>query len=391
MLEDIYVEMATNILKDKNIFAKFISEFEKKIVNEREACATIFLVCCGSLVENAKPTSTNLCVSSNSGAGKDWVVDNILKIFPKLMVEKRKRISPTAFSYWHNAFFEPEWTWNGKLCYLEDVSNDVLNSDVFKLMSSNEDKQATATIVVKGKSAIRSMDYVVDGKPILLTTTASAQPREELIRRFPFVSLDETIEQTKAIVKQKLEIAKTGKSENYDESLIKSFSYLKRVKVKIPFADKFEKLLPLDNIIIRTQIDRLLDYIKFSCALHQLQRKIDEDGFHLAEWQDYVVALMAFKPTISNPMTIPLTKKQRRFLSTIQTEFKDNSFKVAELEPKVPFLSQKSIYQYLAELQEWFFDLEIRDVEGQKKPVRFYKLKNFETKLLFPSPNELKD
>ncbi|GAG25669.1 unnamed protein product, partial [marine sediment metagenome] len=128
------------ILKDPKLFDKIDREFDKMIVGEKKARRTIFLFSCGRLVLNAESTSTNLLVNDESGMGKDHVTKNVLKIYPNWngnpgIVHHRVRISPTAFCYWHNCKFEEDWTWDGKIFYGEDISNNVLNSDMFKLMA----------------------------------------------------------------------------------------------------------------------------------------------------------------------------------------------------------------------------------------------------------------
>jgi len=70
------------LLKDPNLFSIIDKEFDKKIVGEKETRQTIFLCMCGKNVENCSRTSYNLIINSESGAGKDWVTDNVLKIFP---------------------------------------------------------------------------------------------------------------------------------------------------------------------------------------------------------------------------------------------------------------------------------------------------------------------
>ncbi len=364
-----YINNPKHILKRPDLFELItVQEMDKKIVGEIANRQTIFLVACGAFVENSNPASFNLCVNSESGAGKDYVVKNVLSIFPKPMVESRTRISPTAFTYWHNSKFEPEWTWDGKICYLQDISNSVLNSDVFKVMCS-EGSHAT---VVKDQRAI---DIEIKGKPVMIITTASANPNAEILRRFPIIMLDESKDQTKAIMKRKAEYAKLGMSMEYNPKITEALGHLKRVRVKVPFADMLVDVYPADHIIMRTHFERLIDYIKASATLHQYQRKRDEGGFVIAEPQDYDIALIALRQTTTNIFMIPLTRKQEKLLELCKEEFGYEWFTASDVKARCNFISDSKIYDYLNKLQEHFFDVDKQEVEGSKKPVKVFRLK----------------
>ena len=372
-------EETMSTLKDPDLFNRItVSEFDKRVVGEVDNRKAIFLNACGIFVENNNVASYNLCVDSESGAGKDYVVDAIVKYFHKVINGadrgwvKRKRISPTVFNYWHTVDKEPDWTWDGKICYLPDLSKSVANHEVFKVMSS-EGSEATITV---NNTAV---DVEVRGKPVMFITTASSRPSKEMLRRFPRISLDESREQTREIMKRKAKFAAEGKTATYEDSIRKSLPCLKRVKVRIPFAEDIVKHLPDDHIIMRTHFDRFLDYIKASAALHQYQRK-KEGGFVLAEApQDYEIARIVLIQTTSNKFMIPLTKKEQQVLSVIKKSFKNEWFSVPELSLKVKFLSERKLYDYLDKLQEWFFDVDKHDRENSRKPVKVYNLKDAST------------
>jgi hypothetical protein len=343
------------ILKDPRILEIIDKELDKKIAGEHNARKTIFLISCGRLVENrTEKGAYNLMVNSESSSGKDYVVRNTLTIWKEEAIESRKRISPTALTYMHNAKFEPEWTWNGKLLYLEDVSNSILNSDVFKVMSSGG--EGKSTIVVKNKA----YDYVCQGQPVIIITIASPNPNTELLRRFPILSLDESVEQTKEVMRKQARIASIGKTIDYDPELKEALKCLMKVKVKVPFADELTEKFPSNNLIMRTCFPRFLDYIKSSVALHQWQRDKDDEGYYLAIGQDYDIARDMILNTVSNQSFIPLTKTQKRILDVIKALPNDpyvnpEGYSVSELEVHINFVCQKTLYNQLDKLTEYGF------------------------------------
>ena len=305
-------QKSLEILKDLQLFEMINKELDKKIVGEEETRKVILLCSFGRLVENSQVSSYNLLVMSESGAGKDYVTSKTLEITPQEYYIKKTRISPATFTYWHNSKFEPEWTWNGKVFYPEDIGEGVLNSDVFKVMCSSG---SSATIVIKQ----RAIDLEIKGKPVMITTTASASPSPEMVRRFVMLMLDESVDQTKAIMKRHSEFKKKGIVPEYNQDLIEAQKYLKRVKVKIPFADLIDPHFPQDNIIMRTNYPRFLDFISASASLYQYQRK-EEDGFILAEGQDYDIARKCFLKLFSNKYMIPLTRNQKEILQQFELD-----------------------------------------------------------------------
>lgn len=308
-------------------------ELDKLIVGEIEARKVIFLCSVGMLVKNAAISSYNLLVNDVAGAGKDFITSNTLKVIPKFRYLRRTRISPTVFTYWHNAKAEPNWSWEGKTLYLEDVSNAVLNSEVFKVMCSS----GSHATIVKDQ---RAVDIKINGKPVIIVTSATANPNPELVRRFTILNLDSGINQTEEIMDRHCDYAGSGESPKLLLDFENALGMLTLVKVRIPFSDKLKKMLPSHSVIMRTHILRFLDYIKASAALYQWQRKVDKNGFILAEEQDYRVARCALLETTSNKYMIPLTKDQRKILDVFE-KLGDYWFTVSDIEPKIKGMSDK--------------------------------------------------
>lgn len=347
-------------------------ELDKTIVREEEARKTIFLVCAGGrLVKNAEPTSKNLMINDLSGAGKDYIIKQVLGLIEDDYKIIRKRISQRAFTYWKNAYHNPNWTWDGKIFYNEDISNSVLNSDVFKVMASS-DGENISTMVINQVA----YDIKVVGKPVMLITIAHANPKNENLRRFPICNIDTSEEQTKLIIKKQAEYHKTGKKLSYDPNLIYVLGKLTRINVIVPYADKLVELFNTTNVIVRTNFNRFVDYIKFSTAIHQYRREINDDSFFIADGQDYDIGRAAFLKTTSNVYSIPLTKKQQEILNIflkLKNEHPNLYWSAPELEKYFSF-SQRTLYKYLDELFEnGFLEKDKQEREGVSKPVAVYR------------------
>lgn len=299
------------ILHNPDLIELLCDEAQKKIVGERDTIKAIHICANGRNVQNHNIASYNLLVNSDSGSGKDFVVSNTLEILPETEYIKKTRISPAVFNYWHNSKNEPSWTWNKKVFYCEDISNNVLNSDVFKVMCSSG---SNATILINQEA----VDIEIRGKPVIITTTTQAQPSKETIRRFAIVSLNETKNQTEAIMQRIAETEAEGIIINPNEQLRRALSFLRMVKVKVPYLSSLVKYFPKNHLIMRTHFPRFIDLIKSSASLYQNQRQKDEQGVIIAQGQDYDLAREVLLKMTSNPYMIPLTAEQRKFLQVFE-------------------------------------------------------------------------
>jgi hypothetical protein len=372
-------------LKDPMLLRRLVLDgLDEQIVGEDNARKVIFLCAMGSLVENCSKTSYNLMVNSESGAGKDHITKNVLKIFGQRVL-KRTRISPAALTYWHNSKYEPNWTWDGRVLYLEDCSNEILNCDVFKVFTSGE----TTSTIVKDQMAI---DIEIKGKPVVIITSASANPEPELVRRFIVVNLDESKEQTKDVMKKWSDHAVRGSIPKVDNAYIPALKLIKERKVKVKWADCLLKHFPSDHIIMRTHFGRFLDFVKASTVLHQYARESDIEGFIYANEQDYSIAKDVFLATASNDQMIPLTKKQREILDIMKScqskKLNDEEWTHQELSSKLP-LSSSDVYRQVNNLVKMgFIEKGTQSSDYETKPHMIYKLKEF-NKLYLPTWEEM--
>jgi hypothetical protein len=301
-------------LKNEQLFELLHDEWDKRIVGEILSREIIFAISLGgSLCLNSQKTSNNLIVNSKSGSGKDYITTQVLGLLPGRETRwiKRTRITNTAFTYWHNGLKEPEWTWQEKIFYGEDMSSDVLNSDVFKVMCSGE----SHSTIVKDQKAI---DLVINGKPSIIITAAKAVLEEEMLRRFAVLNLDESKEQDNMIIDFQSKAA-NGELKEYNPELIKSFEELRPVKVLISFAEKFGKVFKEMNasVIIRTNYNRFIDFIRFNAVIFQNQREWLDANTIFAQAEDYDKAVDWFTHLFKNQCLLPITKDQQKLIQIV--------------------------------------------------------------------------
>jgi len=364
----------SEFLHDSHLFERItIDELGKKIEGELKARQAIFNFACISLVRN-KDGTNNLLVNAESRTGKDFVTKRVTQIFPPNIVESLNSASPRTFTYWHanekveiNGI-EQEFSWDGKICRITDMPNALLKSESFKTFLSDEEK---SVIVNKNKQgANAACEYSVKGKPIFIGTTASANPKKEMLNRFCIINLDESNDQTQAIIRRKLEEA-SGKrpfNRSYSITSTAALSKLKKVFVEIPFADDLLPHLPDDELRMRSDTDLILNLIKANAALYQYQRE-KKDGKVLATPQDYEIARQSLKQ-IHTGRQANLTRGRQRVLETATSWCEanpDKRFSVQDIRQYKPFISERKYYWHLDWLAENGYLSLKHEIRGQNE------------------------
>jgi hypothetical protein len=391
-------------LEDSNLMKNLIKETGKFVVGEKNSILTIGLAASGRLVTNANRTSYNVIPNDDSGCGKDHVTKNTLKVFvPEEHIAAQSRITPTYINYWHTKDTDPNWSWDGKVLYLTDVSDNILNSEVMKTFLSDNTKAG----VIRKQYAI---ELEIVGKPCVFCTTANSTPGQEQLRRFFLLPLNSTRAQTQAIKRYMAEMAVSGEYPTVNPVVEKAMHSLKRVKVIVPFGVELINKFP-DDLIARTYFQSFIDLIKASAALHQYQRDWNKDETAvIATLDDYENARIAITQLTSNGGLVPITKNQRYVLDTINTKLDKNGpeklvnshffWSVREIEEKCASISHTGLYKLLDSLLESKHlekgekEAEVYETTGDygtkktNRNVMAYKIKPV-TKLNLPSKEEL--
>lgn len=297
------IEDYVHWVKNPKFFDMINTELGRTIVNEEIARQTILIYVGMAFVDNVKPTSNNLLVSCGTGAGKDHVVSETLKILPRGIVRKPGRISSKTLSYWNI-------DWTGKALYLKDPTSELMNDQTIKLFVEGE----ADSVIVQDYEVVETK---IEGKPTVFITSANNGLHQEMLRRLPILRLDDSEAQTRAVKLRILKHGVEGTSEEFDSNVTKSIGCLKRIKVKIPFCEKLDPHISDKHTITRTITTRILDLIKGVTWYYQYQREKDPQGFIIATEQDYEYARKVYNASLQNEFNIPLDDNLVRVLKPL--------------------------------------------------------------------------
>jgi hypothetical protein len=384
-------------LKAPKLLSHLTKEIQLDVMGEKSAIRALIMCMSGRLVKNSAPVSYNVLLFGESGVGKDYIAVNVLKIFPVEQIAQRSRISVKTLTYWHNHKKEPNWTWDGIVMYLEDAANAVLNSEVLKVMLSNNG--TTSTIVVKNQA----IDFEVVGKPVCIFTSANAKLIKEQERRMSILHIYKTPEEINAINTQKYYKAQhTRNTKSSKSNLIlirKCLSYLKEVTVSIPFADNIRKYIIIpSNMMSMTVTERFLDLIKASASLHQFNRTLRK-GVIAATAQDYKIARLAMIRLIPKDNIYYINEQQRDIVDTLKKEVtgknKDGLTQIRIYSILNPQYKDRQLAKYLEDLfEKGYIEKQTKDKfqtyrsEGHR--TLYYKISKTHTnRVIIPKWKEL--
>lgn len=302
-IDDAVLSQACDLLVSEDLFGKLAVEMNKRVSGEHWARMALFLGMCGCWVKNPLQM-THVMVNSSSSAGKDYVTKAVFDLFPDNIKDYQSKITPETFTYWRTDKLSQErgFTWDGRIFYLEDCSQALLDSPTFRVMLSGGSK----SVVVRDQ---RAVELAIVGRPLVIVTTATTKPSNELMNRFIPVSLDESKAQTINVFLKTSEVLE-GHKEPYGANWRLALALLRRVNVVVPYASKINGCFPATPVSMRREMARFCTLIQNSAALFQYQRLRDESGNVVAAPRDFVNALYAYIGT--NPgEKVKLTRSQQ--------------------------------------------------------------------------------
>lgn len=240
---------------------------------------------CGCrLVLNAEPESTNTALQGFPGCGKDSLVKRLkMLLFPSKWLHY-DCISETFFDHKMAELNEKKLKeMYDIIVYYEDLDGDTLNSKHFRTMLSSKKRHVGWT-----NKDLGTTESEYPKLPIIMTLGPEIDMNNHIIRRVPGFWMENTPELRKGVAEkafddfEKIPYNLDGLKDEDKEFILELIERTENLKpVLVRLLDELkkyckEKLLPdeFESDIIMTDSKRLADYIKFSAALNQENRKI---------------------------------------------------------------------------------------------------------------------
>jgi len=224
-----------------------------------------------------------LLILSGSGAGKSLLQDTLLKLCPDEDLVKLTSLTDRAL------FYKGENALKNKVLALEEVAGAEGAYYAIRNLISAKKLVIESTIKNPLTGTLTTQVNTVHGPTAVFQTTTQPDIDAETRSRFIITSVDESPEQTKAILEaQRNRHTLEGlRRRKLHESVIKRHHAFQRLLKPVPVVNPFEPLLSYseDRLAVRRDNPKYLNLILAVTFLHQMQRVEKHDA---ESGQDYI-------------------------------------------------------------------------------------------------------
>jgi hypothetical protein len=270
------------------------------VAGERLAVMLVFLAMVSRLL--SRPVS--VAIKGPSSAGKSYLVEQTLRLFPDETFYALTAMSEKALAYSD----EPLSHRMLVLYEAAGMSGDMASYLMRSLLSEGCVRYET---VEKTKDGLRARLIERPGPTGLIVTTTATRLHPENETRMVSFTVADTKEQTRAI----FHALANGRAEDTD---LTPWHALQRWlgsgehRVVVPFADALAQLVPPKAVRLRRDFGLLLTFIRAHALLHRASRTCNEDGEIVATLDDYESVRELLEPLIASGVeaTVPETIRE---------------------------------------------------------------------------------
>ena len=217
-----------------------------------------------------------LLILSGSGAGKSLLQDALLKLCPDEDLVKLTSLSDRAL------FYKGEDSLKNKVLAVEEVAG--AEGAYYAIRNLISAKKLTIETTVKNAltGQLTTQVNTVNGPTAVFQTTTQPDLDAETKSRFIITSIDESLEQTRAILQaQRQSHTLEGlRRKKQREAIVRRHHAFQRLLQPLLVVNPFEPLLTYaeDRLLVRRDNPKYLHLILAVTFLHQLQRPARHDG-----------------------------------------------------------------------------------------------------------------
>jgi hypothetical protein len=235
-----------------------------------------------AMTSRKMPDPLALLTLSGSGAGKSLLQDTVLSLCPDEDLIKLTSLTDRAL------FYKGEDSLRHKVLAVEELAGAEGADYAIRNLISAKKLVIESTIKNPLTGKLETQVNIVNGPTAIFQTTTNPRTDAETRSRFVIVSVDESPEQTRAILlAQRQSHTREGwKQRLTREAVLKRHQAFQRLLKPLKVINPFEPLLtyPDEALLVRRDQPKYLNLILAVTFLYQLQRPVHHD----AELGDYI-------------------------------------------------------------------------------------------------------
>lgn len=276
------------------ILDSFSSAVQRRgLVGERATALLMYLVVTSRLL--SKPVSIG--VKGHSSAGKSYIVQTVCSFFPREAVIEMTAMSQRALVYSPEQYAHRTLVLYELVALREGVEDDITSYFVRSLLSEGRIEYPVTVRDKNGGFTTRTI--VKEGPTGLVFTTTQPRIHAENETRVLSVTVDDSPEQTTAIIKAIAAADDDGSHDSEEWFTLQRWLQTAEHDAVIPYAAEIAQHVPPVAVRLRRDFSALLSLIKSHAILHQMSRERDTRGRVVATLDDYAVVSELVAPLIS--------------------------------------------------------------------------------------------
>lgn len=259
---------ALAFLRQPDLIRRFLADIVVMgVVGEEDNVLLVVLVATSRLL--AHPLSVSIV--SGSSAGKSWMLNRILDLFPLEDVHRFTRMSPRAL------FYDEPGRYKHKILHVEEAIG-AKDADLgVRSMQSERRLANLATMTDPKTGKLKTQETIVEGPLTYMTSSVEPLDYETSTRSFE-VTIDESAEQTDRIVRRELfgQSLAGVQTKLATDAIVRRHQnaqrLLERLVVVNPYADQLT--FPKHVLRLRREIQKYIGLMNALALLFQHQRPI---------------------------------------------------------------------------------------------------------------------
>ena len=288
------------------------------VAGEKELCLMLYLIGTSRLL--SRPLA-GLVMGASSG-GKSYVINNVASMFPEEAILRAHRLSPKALEHMPTGSLIHRFIVSGERSRMQD---DAAAEATRALREMIGDGRLSAAVSVQNRPGQWDTAVIQQEGPIAYVESTTLGIRDifdEDRTRFVMLSVNESLEQTEAVIKELArKAANPGEPDSFDSVVALHHTVqrlLRPLEVIVPFADELRWCLPKEALEVRRSFGHLISYIEAVALLYQYQRQKNEQGRIIAVPQDYEVVKKHLTGPLARSLGCGLTAGAEALLEKVK-------------------------------------------------------------------------
>jgi hypothetical protein len=292
-----------------NILARLPAAMKRlNVAGEERTVKLIYLAVTSRLL--SKPIS--VAVKGPSAAGKSYIVEQTLRLFPGNACHTLSAMSERALAYSE----EPLQHRMLVLYEAAGLSSAFASYLVRSLLSEGRVRYET---VEKTSGGLRPRLIEREGPTGLIVTTTHVHLHPENETRFLSVTVDDSQEQTRAVLSALADEGNSSEPHPFLQEWRALQRWLESAQrtVTIPYAKALADLISPHAVRLRRDFGALLNLIRAHALLHQVNRQRDSRGCIVATLADYAAAHSLIGEIVSEGVELSVSNATRETVEAV--------------------------------------------------------------------------